>query len=264
MIRSTAAPITRSSGKREVFRFRGAGSWKREACGLAGACPKVSDAGLENIRVYSPGPFGTLCGGTFGAVIGGGLAGRGVAKTWVALPTAGGGGAAGVGGGGGEGMSPRPKTWVNSPASLAGEGGRGGAKGAMCCGDGCEDGAIGDSKNFVNSLASGGWFIGGAGTDWRCACSIWVNSPASAAGGAAGAALTGAAGGSGLAVNSRVNSPACCGAGGGAGGFGTGGANWRVNSPGWLAGGAGVGAAAGGGAGRKTGGGANWRVNSPG
>lgn len=170
MINSTAAPITRSSGSRELFRATGADSGTRGVCGPAGAWPKVSGAGLANILVYSPGP----CGAIFGAGVGNcGGAGRCVLNTCVALPEESGGGAAGAGAGGAEGMESRPKICVNSPAPLGAEGV--GVSGAMCCAAPGAGGVIGDSKKRVNSPED--TLPGGAGAAGRCACSICVNSP---------------------------------------------------------------------------------------
>jgi hypothetical protein len=102
MINSTAAPIPRSSGRRELFLRRGAAAATGGFCGPAEACPKVSDAGRANIRVYSPGPcaagcdgamFGDIFGEMFGATLGGtyeGVTGAGgvraAANTCVAFP----------------------------------------------------------------------------------------------------------------------------------------------------------------------------------
>ena len=139
MIRSTAPPTSRMSGSRELFLVRLIGSGTRRGVD-GGACtwPNVREAGLANICVYSPG----ICGAAFDG--GGGILrfGRGVENTWVALADVG-PGAAGVGGGGGAGMEPCPKIWVNSPASLGCEVGRGGVgmgPVALC------DGVMGDWK----------------------------------------------------------------------------------------------------------------------
>ena len=80
-----------------------------------------------------------------GGDIGMGLAWRGVANTCVAFADTGLDGATGVGGGGGEGMSPRPKICVNSPASLGCEGGRGGVNGVTFSAP-LWEGVIGDWK----------------------------------------------------------------------------------------------------------------------
>jgi hypothetical protein len=208
MINSTAAPIPRSNGRRELFLRGGADSGARGFCGPAEACPKVSDAGRANMRVYSPGPcaggcdgaafgpmFGEIFGGTYEGVAGTAAGVRGVANTCVAFPE----GACGCGiravcgGGGGEGMSPRPKICVNSPAPLGCDGG-GGVNGT--CGDPPSAGVIGDWK-YAKSSTEDGRFAGVAGVAGRCACSIWVNSPGCDAGAGEGPGAFGDGAGTG-------------------------------------------------------------------
>jgi hypothetical protein len=171
MINNSAATSNRISGKRELFLFIGTGSAILGAC-EAGACPKVSGAGLANILVYSPGPCGAMfCAGVVGNWVGG----RCVLNTCVAFAEEPGGGAAGASGGGAEGIESRPKICVNSPAPFGAEGG--GVSGVIGWPPTGADGDMGPSKKRVNSPGDG--FAGGGVGEptGRCACSICVNSP---------------------------------------------------------------------------------------
>jgi hypothetical protein len=152
-INSAPAPMTRRSGRRELFRATGAASGMRGVCGPAGAWPNVSGAGLANILVYSPGPCDAILGagpvgddagddaGNDGGNDGGGEGLVGL-NTCVALDEESGGGTAGAIGGGMDGMESRPKICVNSPTPFGAGGG--GVSGAMCCAPPPAGGVIGD------------------------------------------------------------------------------------------------------------------------